>query len=146
MLWEDAVEEAYEWKSLRYAELAADAPQCGVFWPVEVGCRGIVATSTSRLLREMGVQARSSSERSRQSSWKQQPVALDKVEGFHLGTQVSNGIEGVILGCWTLWRCHVVSKTQRKEGAHFTTWSCHCSLHYPAESRQYASHVNCKGY
>ena len=60
--WEGAVEEAYEWKKLRYAELAADARQQG--WkvnvcPVEVGCRGFVATSTSRLLREMGVQGKS---------------------------------------------------------------------------------------
>ncbi|KAK2831157.1 hypothetical protein Q7C36_016243 [Tachysurus vachellii] len=56
--WESAVEEAYELKKLRYAELATDAQQQG--WnvkvhPVEVGCRGFVATSTSRLLREMGV-------------------------------------------------------------------------------------------
>ena len=51
--WESAMEEAYERKKLRYAELAADAQQRG--WkakvcPVEVGCRGFVATSTSRLL------------------------------------------------------------------------------------------------
>ncbi len=59
--WEGAVEEAYERKKLRYAELAADAQQQG--WkasvrPVEVGCRGFVATSTSRLLREMGVRGK----------------------------------------------------------------------------------------
>ena len=59
--WEGAVEEAYERKMLRYAELAADAQQQG--WkatvrPVEVGCRGFVATSTSRLLREMGVRGK----------------------------------------------------------------------------------------
>ncbi|XP_078118984.1 uncharacterized protein LOC144525794 [Sander vitreus] len=59
--WEGAVEEAYERKRLRYAELAADAQQEG--WnakvcPVEVGCRGFVATSTSRLLREMGVRGK----------------------------------------------------------------------------------------
>ena len=61
MPWEGAVEEAYEWKRLRYAELATDAQHQG--WnvkvrPVEVGCRGFVATSTSRLLREMGVRGK----------------------------------------------------------------------------------------
>lgn len=50
-------EEAYERKKLRYVELAADAKQG---WKaklrlVEVGCRGFVAISTSRLLREIGV-------------------------------------------------------------------------------------------
>lgn len=59
--WEGAVEEAYERKRLRFAELATDARQQG--WnvkvrPVEVGCRGFVATSTSRLLREMGLQGK----------------------------------------------------------------------------------------
>ncbi|KAK0141131.1 hypothetical protein N1851_021872 [Merluccius polli] len=59
--WESSVEEAYERKRLRYAELAADVQQRG--WrakvrPVEVGCRGFVATSTSRLLREMGVRGK----------------------------------------------------------------------------------------
>ena len=59
--WEGAVEEAYERKKLRYAELAAEAQQQG--WkakvcPVEVGCRGFVASSTTRLLREMGVRGK----------------------------------------------------------------------------------------
>ncbi|KAK0156516.1 Retrovirus-related Pol polyprotein from type-1 retrotransposable element R2 [Merluccius polli] len=59
--WEGAVEEAYERKKLRYTELAADAQQQG--WnakvrPVEVGCRGFVASSTSRLLLEMGVRGK----------------------------------------------------------------------------------------
>lgn len=59
--WEAAVEEAYERKKVRYAELAADARQNG--WdakirPVEVGCRGFTATLTSRLLREMGVRGK----------------------------------------------------------------------------------------
>lgn len=43
--WEDSVEEAYERKKLRYADLGAEAEQRG--WkvrvcPVEVGCRGFV--------------------------------------------------------------------------------------------------------
>ena len=55
------MEEAYERKKLRYAEFAAEAQQQG--WkakvcPVEVGCRGFVASSTTRLLREMGVQGK----------------------------------------------------------------------------------------
>ena len=59
--WEGAVEEAYERKMLRYTELAAEVKQQG--WraeirPVEVGCRGFIATSTSRLLREMGVRGK----------------------------------------------------------------------------------------
>lgn len=45
--------EAYEPNSLRYAELAANAEQCGhevkICW-VEVGCRGFVGTSNTRLL------------------------------------------------------------------------------------------------
>ena len=54
--WEDSVEEAYERKKLCYAELAAEAKECG--WntkvhPVEVGCRGFVASSTIRLLKDL---------------------------------------------------------------------------------------------
>ncbi|KAE8288507.1 hypothetical protein D5F01_LYC12379 [Larimichthys crocea] len=56
--WESAVDEAYECKCLKYTDIAAEAEQCG--WrtqvlPVEVGCRGFVATSTARLLRSMGI-------------------------------------------------------------------------------------------
>ena len=56
--WEEAVEEAYERKKLRYADLAATAEDRG--WkakvrPVEVGCRGFVASSMAKLLREVGV-------------------------------------------------------------------------------------------
>ena len=55
--WENSVEEAYERKKLRYSELAAEAKQRGwntKVYPVEVGCRGFVASSTIRLLRELG--------------------------------------------------------------------------------------------
>ena len=53
--WEDAIEEAYERKKLRYSNLAAEAEDRG--WkirvrPVEVGCRGFVASTTAKLLRE----------------------------------------------------------------------------------------------
>ena len=56
--WEAAVGEAYERKQLKYADMAAEAEQRG--WraqvlPVEVGCRGFVATSTTKLLKRMGV-------------------------------------------------------------------------------------------
>lgn len=56
--WEDSVEEAYERKKLRYADLAAEAEQRG--WqvrvcPVQLGCRGFIARSTILLLGELGV-------------------------------------------------------------------------------------------
>ena len=56
--WESAVDEAYERKSLKYSDIAAEAEQRG--WrtqvlPVEVGCRGFVATSTTKLLKSMGI-------------------------------------------------------------------------------------------
>jgi hypothetical protein len=60
--WENSVDEAYERKHLRYADLAAEARHHG--WntevrPVEVGCRGFVATSTTRLLRDLGIKGQS---------------------------------------------------------------------------------------
>ena len=60
--WEDAVDEAYERKHLRYAELAAEAQHRG--WnaevrPVEVGCRGFVARSTTKLLTDLGIRGQS---------------------------------------------------------------------------------------
>ena len=59
--WEDAVDEAYERKHLRYADLAAEAQHRG--WnaevrPVEVGCRGFVARSTTRLFADLGVRGK----------------------------------------------------------------------------------------
>ncbi|KAL7843651.1 hypothetical protein AOLI_G00251630 [Acnodon oligacanthus] len=56
--WENAIEEAYERKKLRYTELATDAQQRGwnaKVYPVEVGCRGFVASSTIRLLKDLGI-------------------------------------------------------------------------------------------
>ena len=56
--WEDAIDEAFERKRLRYAKLAAEAEGRGwnvKVWPVEVGCRGFVARSTARLLKEVGI-------------------------------------------------------------------------------------------
>ena len=61
--WEAAVGEAFERKKLKYADIAAEAEQRG--WraqviPVEVGCRGFVATSTTKLLKGMGVRGQAS--------------------------------------------------------------------------------------
>ena len=56
--WEEAIDEAYERKRLRYSDLAAQAEERGwtvLVRPVEVGCRGFVANSTIRLLKEVGV-------------------------------------------------------------------------------------------
>ncbi|KAL6460670.1 hypothetical protein MHYP_G00306360 [Metynnis hypsauchen] len=60
--WEDSMEEAYERKHLRYSELAAEARHQG--WntevrPVEVGCRGFVGKSATKLLRDMGIRGQS---------------------------------------------------------------------------------------
>ncbi|MGH0163870.1 UNVERIFIED_CONTAM: hypothetical protein FKN15_046048 [Acipenser sinensis] len=55
--WEDAVDQAYERKKLRYAQLATEAEQQGWrvrVYPVEVGCQGFVAHSTTRFLRDVG--------------------------------------------------------------------------------------------
>lgn len=60
--WEDAIDEAFERKRLRYANLAAEAEGRGwnvKVWPVEVGCRGFVASSTTRLLKEVGIRGQS---------------------------------------------------------------------------------------
>lgn len=56
--WEDAIDEAYERKKLHNANLAAEAEERG--WrvkvhPVGVGCRGSLASSTARLLKEVGI-------------------------------------------------------------------------------------------
>lgn len=56
--WEDAVEEANEKKRFQYAEMAVDAQQKGkkaLVHLVEIGSRGIVATLTIRLLKELGI-------------------------------------------------------------------------------------------
>ncbi|MGH0147207.1 UNVERIFIED_CONTAM: hypothetical protein FKN15_052789, partial [Acipenser sinensis] len=51
--WKDAVDEAYERKKLWYAQLAAEAEQRGWgvrVYPVEMGCQGFVAHSTTQFL------------------------------------------------------------------------------------------------
>ena len=59
---EDAIEEAFERKKLKYAELVVEARERG--WqahtrPVEIGVRGFVAKSTTTLLLDFGFQGRS---------------------------------------------------------------------------------------
>ncbi|XP_063731565.1 uncharacterized protein LOC134859159 [Eleginops maclovinus] len=56
--WEAAVDEAYEWKLLKYSDIAAEEGQRGgkiQVLPVEVSCRGFVAKSTTKLLKSIGV-------------------------------------------------------------------------------------------
>ena len=80
VLWEAAVGEAYERKRLKYSDIATKAEQRG--WraqvlPVEVWCRGFVATSTTKLLKGMGVRGQAfrqavkslSNAAERSSSW-----------------------------------------------------------------------------
>ncbi|KAL6471530.1 hypothetical protein MHYP_G00201800 [Metynnis hypsauchen] len=58
VLWENFTEEAYECKKLCYTELAANVQQRGwnaKVYPVEVGCRGFVSSSTIRLLKDLGI-------------------------------------------------------------------------------------------
>ncbi|XP_039516167.1 receptor-type tyrosine-protein phosphatase beta-like [Pimephales promelas] len=55
--WEEGMEAANERKRAKYADLAEACKEAGwkaTTWPVEVGCRGFVGSSTVRLLREMG--------------------------------------------------------------------------------------------
>ncbi|KAK7886737.1 hypothetical protein WMY93_026358 [Mugilogobius chulae] len=59
--WEDSVDEAYERKSLKYSDLAAEAEQRGWkarVYPVEVGCRGFVSRSTIKLLKDLGIRGK----------------------------------------------------------------------------------------
>lgn len=55
---EEGIEAAYERKKAKYSELAAECREAGwksTIYPVEVGCRGYVGLSTTRLLRDAGV-------------------------------------------------------------------------------------------
>uniref|UniRef100_A0A3B1JJ67 Reverse transcriptase domain-containing protein n=1 Tax=Astyanax mexicanus TaxID=7994 RepID=A0A3B1JJ67_ASTMX len=56
--WEEGMLAAYEYKRLKYSDLAAECREGG--WttsihPVEVGCRGFVGKSTMQLLRDTGM-------------------------------------------------------------------------------------------
>lgn len=55
--WEEGMEAANERKRSKYADLAGDCRDAGwkaTIYPVEVGCRGFVGSSTVRLLRDIG--------------------------------------------------------------------------------------------
>lgn len=57
--WESSAAEAYERKKLRYTDLAEDAQQRvwrARVYPVEIGCRGFVAASSIRVLKDLGIQ------------------------------------------------------------------------------------------
>ncbi len=57
--WEEGLEAAHERKRAKYADLVADCRESGwkvKLYPVEVGTRGFVGESTSRLLRDLGLQ------------------------------------------------------------------------------------------
>lgn len=52
---QDSVQEGVE--AAQYSDLAAECREAGrrsTMWPVDVGCRGFVGSSTVRLLRDMG--------------------------------------------------------------------------------------------
>ncbi|KAJ8356842.1 hypothetical protein SKAU_G00196360 [Synaphobranchus kaupii] len=52
------IEAAFERKKTKYSELAAECREAGwktTIYPVEIGCRGFVGQSTTRLLRDAGV-------------------------------------------------------------------------------------------
>ena len=56
--WESRIDEAYERKKLKYSDLCDSCRERGwSVWcyPVEVGCRGFVGTSTIRALRQIGL-------------------------------------------------------------------------------------------
>ena len=56
--WESRIDEAYERKKLKYSDLGDSCREKGwSVWcyPVEVGCRGFVATSTIRALKQIGL-------------------------------------------------------------------------------------------
>ncbi|KAJ8364766.1 hypothetical protein SKAU_G00135970 [Synaphobranchus kaupii] len=56
--WEKGIEAAFEGKKTKYSELAAECREAGwktTIYPVEIGCRGFVGMSTTRLLRDAGV-------------------------------------------------------------------------------------------
>lgn len=56
LLWEDTTDEASERKRLQYIDLKTEVEQQGwraTIYPVEVGCQGVIATSTITLLKQL---------------------------------------------------------------------------------------------
>lgn len=59
--WEVAIGEAYEWKSQKYTELAAEAELYGwhtQVFPAEVGCGEFLVILTTRLLKDVGIRSK----------------------------------------------------------------------------------------
>lgn len=57
--WEEGLEAAYERKKAKYADLVEEGRESGWSmrsYPVEVGARGFVGSSTARLLKDLGLQ------------------------------------------------------------------------------------------
>ena len=130
--------EAYEHKSLRYTELAADAEHHG--WkakvcPVEVGCRGFVGKST-RFLKNMGIRGQAQRQSIKDLSNAAKQASRDSgLRGeTPLGPQNSTDpthIRGKNRwghiwdagSCqWAFWRCcGPIIETPVKEGTHLMT-------------------------
>lgn len=142
MPWEDAVEKANKRKSLKCTELAADVEQHG--WkakvqPVEVGCRGFIGKSTTRLLKDLGVQGQDQRQAIKgplQYCWESKSVALDQEERQVLVPErtatkaVVQRRLGEVAGHtweakyhrWAPWKCYgSIIETPVKEGAHLMT-------------------------
>ena len=59
--WEDNIDEAHERKLSKYTELAAECRDRGwkaLCYPFEVGCRGFIANSFQKWLRDLGFNRR----------------------------------------------------------------------------------------
>ena len=69
--WEDNIDEAHERKLAKYADLRAECNDKGwkaSCYPFEVGCRGFVAHSLQKYLRDLGLNRRSVKASSRAAS------------------------------------------------------------------------------
>ena len=69
--WEDNMEEAYERKYTRYADLMTDCKRRGwstSCYPFEIGCRGFVALSFQKWLRDLGLSRREVSQWSKKAA------------------------------------------------------------------------------
>ena len=61
MPWEDNIDEAHERKLTKHTELAAEYRDRGwkaLCYPFEVGCRGFIANSFQKWLRDLGFKRR----------------------------------------------------------------------------------------
>lgn len=107
----DAVEDDYEFKKLRYAELIADAQQHGCKWRSD--------------LLSLGHGLLAISQRPLQSWWKGKSVARDEEKGVPPNEKMSHRVWAWSTRnhCWTLCRrCGPISKTPTKQKMPFLTW------------------------